>query len=206
MQNRPLHDKRACLPRAAELPSCFAISLRAFSLEWILEKLWLRSRQCATIKSKFYVDFKNFFFKDPKNVTHLSIFRCFAPCQVDLWAEALPFSAVLPPENTQTSPVAIFFTLMRKAFATRKSNLNGGHKVHRGLSSIAATATSNNMLYLQASKTENLSVTMNPNINKEKFWIDFLTTNLFPYWNKMNVNIHQISRSSLRSHFFCTAL
>ena len=61
------------------------------------------------LTSKFYVDFKKIFFKDPKNVTHLSIFRCFAPCQVDLWAEALPFSAVLPPENTQTSPVAIFF-------------------------------------------------------------------------------------------------
>ena len=32
---------------------------------------------------KLYVDFKKIFFKDPKNVTHLSIFRCFAPCQVD---------------------------------------------------------------------------------------------------------------------------
>ena len=34
--------------------------------------------------SKFYVDFKNFFFKDQKIETHLSIFKCFAPCQVDL--------------------------------------------------------------------------------------------------------------------------
>ena len=59
--------------------------------------------------SKFYVDFKNIFFKDQKNETHLSIFKCFAPCQVDLWAETLPFSAVLPLENTQTSSVAIFF-------------------------------------------------------------------------------------------------
>ena len=59
--------------------------------------------------SKFYVDFKKFFFKDQKNETHLSIFKCFAPCQVDLWAETLPFSAVLPLENTQTSSDAIFF-------------------------------------------------------------------------------------------------
>ena len=58
--------------------------------------------------SKFYVDFKKIFFKDQKNETHLSIFKCFAPCQVDLWAETLPFSAVLPLENTQTSSVAIF--------------------------------------------------------------------------------------------------
>ena len=34
--------------------------------------------------SKFYEDFKKFFFKDQKNETHLSIFKCFAPCQVDL--------------------------------------------------------------------------------------------------------------------------
>ena len=59
--------------------------------------------------SKVYEDFKKIFFKDQKNETHLSIFKCFAPCQVDLWAETLPFSAVLPLENTQTSSVAIFF-------------------------------------------------------------------------------------------------
>ena len=35
--------------------------------------------------------------------------RCFAPCQVDLWAETFPFSAFLSLENTQTSSVAIFF-------------------------------------------------------------------------------------------------
>ena len=40
---------------------------------------------------------------------HLFIFKCFAPCQVDLWAETLRFSAVLPLENTQTSSVASFF-------------------------------------------------------------------------------------------------
>ena len=59
--------------------------------------------------SKFYEDFKKIFFKHQKNETHLSIFKCFAPCQVDLWAETLPFSAVLPLENTQTSSDAIFF-------------------------------------------------------------------------------------------------
>ena len=62
--------------------------------------------------SKFYVDFIIFFCKDQKIETHLSIFKCFAPCQVRLWAETLSFSAVLPLENTQTSSVAIFFTLM----------------------------------------------------------------------------------------------
>ena len=41
--------------------------------------------------SKFYVDFKKIVFKDQKIETHLSILRCFAPCQVDLWAETLPF-------------------------------------------------------------------------------------------------------------------
>ena len=60
--------------------------------------------------SKFYVDFQKHFFKDQKNETPLSIVRCFAPCQVDLWVETLPFSAVLPPENAQTSSVAICFT------------------------------------------------------------------------------------------------
>ena len=59
--------------------------------------------------SKFYEDFKKIFFKHQKNETYLSIFKCFAPCQVDLWAETLPFSAVLPLENTQTSSNAIFF-------------------------------------------------------------------------------------------------
>ena len=59
--------------------------------------------------SKFYVDFKKIFFKDQKLETHLLIFKCLAPCQVDLWAETLRFSAVLPLENTQTSSVASFF-------------------------------------------------------------------------------------------------
>ena len=59
--------------------------------------------------SKFYVDFKKLFFKDQKIETHLFIFKGFAPCQVDLWAETLRFSAVLPLENTQTSSVASFF-------------------------------------------------------------------------------------------------
>ena len=45
--------------------------------------------------------------------THLSIFKCFAPGQVDLWAETLPFSAVLPLENTQTSSDAICFSHSR---------------------------------------------------------------------------------------------
>ena len=59
--------------------------------------------------SKFCVDFIKFCFSKNQNIeTHLSIFKCFAPCQVDLWAETLPFSAVLPLENTQTSSVAIF--------------------------------------------------------------------------------------------------
>ena len=62
--------------------------------------------------STFYEDFKNVSFKDQKIETHLSIFRCFAPCQVDLWAKTLPFSAILPLENKQTSSIAIFFTLM----------------------------------------------------------------------------------------------
>ena len=34
--------------------------------------------------SKFYEDFKKIFFKHQKIETHLSIFKCFAPCQVDL--------------------------------------------------------------------------------------------------------------------------
>ena len=59
--------------------------------------------------SKFYVDFINSFFKEAKIETHLSIFKCFAPCEVDLWAETLPFSAVLPLENMQTSSAAMFF-------------------------------------------------------------------------------------------------
>ena len=58
--------------------------------------------------SKFYVDFKFFFFQKSKNWNPHSIVRYFAPSQVDLWAETLPFSAVLPLENTQTSSVAIF--------------------------------------------------------------------------------------------------
>ena len=33
--------------------------------------------------SKFYVDFKKMFFKHQKIETHLSIFKFFAPCQVD---------------------------------------------------------------------------------------------------------------------------
>ena len=59
--------------------------------------------------SQFYVDFEKFVFKDHKIETHLSIFKCFAPCQVDFWAETLRFPAVLPLENTQTSSVASFF-------------------------------------------------------------------------------------------------
>ena len=34
--------------------------------------------------SKFYVDFKKIVFEDQKIETHLSVLRCFAPCQVDL--------------------------------------------------------------------------------------------------------------------------
>ena len=63
----------------------------------------------TTINKKIYVDFIQFFFKEAKIESHLSIFKCFAPCEVDLWAETLPFSAVLPLENTQTSSDAIFF-------------------------------------------------------------------------------------------------
>ena len=59
--------------------------------------------------STFYVDFKKNVFQRSKKWTHLSIFKCFVPCQVDLWAETLPFSAVLPLEKTQTSAVAMFF-------------------------------------------------------------------------------------------------
>ena len=42
--------------------------------------------------SQFYVDFKTIFFKDQKIETRLFIFKYFAPCQVDLWAETLPFN------------------------------------------------------------------------------------------------------------------
>ena len=73
--------------------------------------------------SKCYVDFKKNFCKYHKNETHLSIFRCFGPCQVDLWAETLPFSAVLPLGNTQTSSAAIFFTLMCFLIIQRRSSL-----------------------------------------------------------------------------------
>ena len=59
--------------------------------------------------SKFYLDFKNIFFKDQKIETHLSIFKYFAPCPVDLWAETLPFSVVLPLENTQNFIGCHFF-------------------------------------------------------------------------------------------------
>ena len=59
--------------------------------------------------SKFYLDFKNIFFKDQKIETHLSIFKCFAPCPVDLWAETLQFSVVLPLENTQNFIGCHFF-------------------------------------------------------------------------------------------------
>ena len=44
---------------------------------------------------------KKFFFQRSKNWHTPSIFRCSAPCQVDLWAETVPFSVVLPLENTQ---------------------------------------------------------------------------------------------------------
>ena len=60
--------------------------------------------------SKFYLDFKNIFFKDQKTETHRSIFKCFAPCPVDLWAETLPFSVVLPLENTQNFIGCHFFS------------------------------------------------------------------------------------------------
>ena len=52
-----------------------------------------------TSTSQFYVDFKKTFFKDQKIETHLFIFKCFAPCQVDLWAETLPFSRFTSREN-----------------------------------------------------------------------------------------------------------
>ena len=51
--------------------------------------------------SKFYVDLKRNFFQRSKNWHTPSIFRCSAPSQVDLWAETLPFSVILPLENTQ---------------------------------------------------------------------------------------------------------
>ena len=52
----------------------------------------------TTINKQILCRFQKFFFKDQKNETHLSIIKCFAPSQVDLWAETLPFSAVLPLE------------------------------------------------------------------------------------------------------------
>ena len=73
--------------------------------------------------SKFYVDFKKFFFQKSKSWNTPSIVRYFAPCQVDLWAETLPFSAVLPLGNTQTSSAAIFFTLMCFLIIQRRSSL-----------------------------------------------------------------------------------
>ena len=90
--------------------------------------------------SKFYVDFKNFFFQKSKNWNAPSIVRYFAPCQVDLWAETLPFSAVLPLENTQTSSVALFShwcasssfkgsapkVLREKVISTRSKELKSG--------------------------------------------------------------------------------
>ena len=63
----------------------------------------------TTINKPILCRFHNIFFKNQKIETHLSVFKCFAPCQVDLWAETLPFSAVLPLANTQTSSDAIFF-------------------------------------------------------------------------------------------------
>ena len=63
----------------------------------------------TTINKQILCRFHNCFFKDQKIETHLSIFKYFALCQVDLWAETLPLSAVLPLENTQTSSDAIFF-------------------------------------------------------------------------------------------------
>ena len=72
--------------------------------------------------SKFYADFKKNVFKGQKIETHLSIFKCFVSCQVDRLAETLPFSPVLPLENTQTSSVAIFFTLMSFLIIQRRSS------------------------------------------------------------------------------------
>ena len=63
----------------------------------------------TTINKQILCRFQNFFFfQKSKNWNTHSIVRYFAPCQVDLWAETLPFSAVLPLENTQSSSVAIF--------------------------------------------------------------------------------------------------
>ena len=76
----------------------------------------------TTIIKQILCRLQKTFFKDQKIKTHLSIFKCFAPCQVDLWAETLSFSAVLPLENTQTSPVAIFFTLMCFLIIQRRSS------------------------------------------------------------------------------------
>ena len=42
----------------------------------------------TTIKKPILYRFQ----KDQKIETHLFIFKCFAPCQVDLWAETLPFN------------------------------------------------------------------------------------------------------------------
>ena len=62
----------------------------------------------TTINKQILCRFQIFFFQKSKNWNPHSIVRYFAPSQVDLWAETLPFSAVLPLENTQTSSVAIF--------------------------------------------------------------------------------------------------
>ena len=42
----------------------------------------------TTIKKPILYRFQ----KDQKIETHLFIFKCFAPCQVDIWAETLPFN------------------------------------------------------------------------------------------------------------------
>ena len=61
--------------------------------------------------SQFYVDFKKIFFKDQKIETRLFIFKCFAPCQVDLWAETLPFNRFTSRENANFLSCHFFYTL-----------------------------------------------------------------------------------------------
>ena len=51
------------------------------------------------INKQILCRFQKQFFQGSKK-WYTPILRCFWPCQVDLWAETLPFSVVLPLENT----------------------------------------------------------------------------------------------------------
>ena len=63
----------------------------------------------TTINKQILCRFQKYFFQRSKNWNTPSIFICFAPRQVDLWAETLPFSVVLPLENTQNFISCHFF-------------------------------------------------------------------------------------------------